>query len=331
MSHPSENANDAQSVADQVAEIQAQQKRSKTLAVLGLILAFAVLGGTILLVSANAEFFFKPNPDVDEAKRLAAQFTNDPACNALVDHVDAQAATWEKERGRIRKAIDSEDDKELAHIIGALEKQANTLATEQRRLEISVTKAADPRGDVRSQMSRYFRYTLRYNKTMQDALKARREALANPKPAPEGADAGESAPEASDAGTAVVKAPGLGVVKVDKPGDKTKPADPKAEYERAWKSMAKDQDSWRLFRQGPSPCGQRNGEVPALPEKRGELGEQWEPGDKNPLSIIKSPSKEDKSPSPLSPDSGPAAEAPTDGASPAKNDAGAPPDAPSTP
>lgn len=254
--------NDRQRAGSEFDELREVQRRTR--------LKWALIAGGLLAVSALlfvafAEyrvFFFRPKPDMKEVERVALAKTNDPACRALVDHIDQQQSNWTSRRVDLRKIDQSSSLSDVRAAREEIHAMVVVYDLEERRLETIVVRDPNVRGD----MNAYLKQVLRFLKRMDALLTARATALEAPPPA---ADAGKS-----DAGGSTLEVPGLGQIKLAKPDAGPAAASEDAwvaKYQRAWSVITEDQDKWRVFRQGPIPCGRREGKVPPIPAKARDL------------------------------------------------------------
>jgi hypothetical protein len=238
-------------------------------------LKWSLIAGVLVTVSVvlvvafveYREFFFRPKPDMNEVERVAFNKTNDPACRALIDNIDKQEVQWKASRLELQKVDESMD---VAAVEAAQKQVRDMLAVyglEERRLETIAVRDSNVRGDI----SKYIRHVLHYLKKMEQALDARIVELKSP-PAPE-SDAGAAD---GDAGVKTLQVPGLGevaVTKADAGAAEKGTTKPVVDYQRAWSMVTEDHDKWRVFRQGPIPCGRREGAVPRIPAKARDLSD----------------------------------------------------------
>ncbi len=261
-----------------IEELRQTERRGRTRATVIFVTLMALGAAAIALGITFREELFRPRPDMEAIEQVAEHWSNDPACRELIAQVDTQQQRWRAERQRIKGLWEADP---AAQDAGRQELRAliDTYELEARRLEIAIFQDRDTqtaegkwiRTDIRKDIRQYFKHVIFYLKKMDSLLAARQEerlAAAQP-PAEAGDDVG------------VLEVPGLGSVPVVPPraGQKAaKPAEAPADtWERAWSMVTEDHEKWRIFRQGPIPCGHREGEAPALPA----------PSSGNPLKDIK--------------------------------------------
>lgn len=232
----------------------------------------AVSVGLFALFATERAFFFRPKPDMKEVERLSFQDTNDPACRELVGNIDALETRWKSERMGLRKLFDATDKAAIEAGLKQVRHYTEVYRTEQRRAQIIITQ--DP--SVTADIARYLRHVLSYLKAMDQLLAERLAELNGVAEAKADDDAKDPTPRKVYDPTAIrtVEIPGLGKVAVTGTPLPSSPIDPSAmasktpaeRYLRAWSAVTEDHDKWRVFRQGPIPCGHRAGDVPPLPD-----------------------------------------------------------------
>lgn len=238
-----------------VAELAANQRKSRVVWTAVFLSAVVFLVAAIWLAAENRELLFAPKPDMSEVERLAFERSNDPACRQMVETLDARQQGWSQLRVELKELHASTDraaiEKGRASIVELME----TYRLEQRRLEIAVIQDRDAetaegrwhKTDLRGDIQRYFKHILHFLGKMEAALTERLAEL-----------------DGKVTGEPLVVA-GLGEVG-RKDGEKAATAGER--YQTAWSRVTEDHDKWRIFRQGPSPCGRREGAVPELPPER---------------------------------------------------------------
>jgi len=232
-----------------IAALTASQRKNRTVWTVVFVACVLFVVTSIWLAAENRELLFAPKPDMTEVERLAFEGSNDPACRQLVDTLDGRQKVWTQQRAGLKDLYTSTD--RAAIVAGRMELQVliETYKQEQRRLEIAVIQDRDTetfegrrhKTDLRADIQRYFKHVLHYLGKMEGLLGERLAEL--------------------DGGGARVDVPGLGEVKVVSGTG----ASPLERYQTAWSRVTEDHDKWRIFRQGPSPCGRREGAVPELP------------------------------------------------------------------
>ncbi len=247
---------DDQNFEQQLEAVMAAERSNRLKwGVIGLTVA-TVSVGLFVLFAEYRTFFFRPKPNMEEIKKVAFDKTNDPACRTLLDNVDKLKDRWEKERAALRPLYKSTDVEAIAKGRQVIAEMLDAYALERRRREIILTK--EPRSQT--ELAQYFRHVIFFLKKMDKLLAERVEAINNPAAAQ--ADAGTDGANA-DAGVFRKTDAGTLEVALNKP----KKEDPDKAYDRSWKLVTEDHDKWRIYRQGPVPCGQRDGDVPPVPDE----------------------------------------------------------------
>lgn len=261
-----------------IEELRQTERRGRTRATIIFVTLMALGAAAIALGITFREELFRPRPDMEAIEQVAEHWSNDPACRELITQVDTQQQRWRAERQRIKGIWEATDPAAIDAGRQELRGILDAYALEERRLEIAIFQDRDTqtaegkwiRTDIRKDIRQYFKHVIFYLKKMDSLLAARQE---------ERVAAAQPPAEAGDAG--MLEVPGLGSVPVVPPRkgqEAAKPPEaPAATWERAWSMVTEDQEKWRIFRQGPLPCGHREGDVPALPA----------PSQGNPLADIK--------------------------------------------
>lgn len=253
---------------EQLATIMAAE-RAKNIkwAVIGLLVVLASVGLFVLFATYRT-FFFRPKPDMVEVERVAFEKTNDPACRTMLTKVDELKDRWNEDRDALRPLIASKDAEAISGGRAKLQAMIENYKFEQRRREIIITKEPRSQGEL----AQYFKHVLFYLQKM-DTLLA--DAQTDIQRAPEPADAPKTGEgEAKDAeGEAEdqAKDPAATAKQDKEKGGEEAAETPQKAYERAWRLVTEDHDKWRVYRQGPVPCGPRDGEPPPVPEKMGQV------------------------------------------------------------
>jgi hypothetical protein len=223
---------------------------------------WAIYGFVVLLIGVGLiagfawfrEFWFRPTPDIDEIQQNVFDLTNDPACRELLENVDALQTNWTTERQGLRDLFDSNDPDTLQAGRKQVRSYLEAYRVEIRRVLIIKGQWRHVQRDIES----FLKHVVFYLEKMDAALEKKVISLAAAAAAPPDADAGADA----DTGPSDPIAEAVAAKKA---------GDPKANYERFWTHVTGDHDKWRIYRQGPIPCGKREGPVPELPDTPAEI------------------------------------------------------------
>ena len=232
--------------------LAAERKTRTKWALIGVVLALGSVGLFVLFAEYRT-FFFRPKPNMQEVERVALQKTNDPVCRTLLEHVDALKDDWRAHQVEMRTLHESTDVAAIEEGRERIAQMVTRYKVEQKRRELIIAKE----DRVHNELAAYFKHVLFFLDRMDALLQARAESLTAP---PEAADAGAIA-ERSDAGAQ------------SDAGEAREAESAQDTYTRAWRNVTEDHDKWRVYRQGPIPCGQRTGPVPELPPAPSALGE----------------------------------------------------------
>lgn len=238
------------------AMLEAQKAYKRRWAIYGfLVLLLGV--GLIAGFAWFREFWFKPQPDMKQLEKNVYDLTNDPACRELLTNVDALQERWTVERDELSTAFASTDPKVIQAARKKVRAYLAVYHVENRRVLIIKGQWRHVQPDIQ----RFLQHVIFYLEKMDSALEQRVLALAADAASAK-ADAGpadeDAGPSDADEGTRDPIAEAVA---------KKKKKDPAADYQRFWDHVTQDHDKWRIYRQGPIPCGKREGEVPPLPDK----------------------------------------------------------------
>ena len=224
------------------------------------ITSAAVSVGLFSIFWNNQAYFFRPKPDMEEVERISYQKSDDPACRSLISAIDKTEEGWKTERLSLKTLFESDDTTAILAGLKTIREHLKSVTYERRRVQIIITK--DP--NVVSDIARYLKHLQRYLRDMDRSLTARLIAL---KPA-----LAESQPKFElpvDKRPDSVFVEGFGKLRVKKIKKDTR--EPEVAYNFAWSKVTGDHEKWRVFRQGAIPCGQRHGDLPAVPEEDASL------------------------------------------------------------
>jgi hypothetical protein len=237
-----------------IAAIQAQRRRSQMKWAAVGVLVVAVTVTLYFLGFRYREELFRPKPNMEEIEAAAFSISNDPACREMIKNVDDLQVRWKERRKGLRDLLVEGDA--AAVEAGRLEVQhfLEAYKLERRRLPIIIVHDSEVPGDI----LRYLKHITHYLNRMDELLGARLQALKAPAEDAAEGDAKQQEAQEGDTGEA-------------RKGKKDKKAkveqSPEELYSKAWSAITEDHEKWRVFRQGPLPCGKREGEVPPLPEE----------------------------------------------------------------
>ena len=231
------------------AMLEAQRAYKRRWAIYGFVVLLAGVG-LIAGFGYFREFWFRPTPDIAEVEKNVFDLTNDPACRELLENVDVLQVRWTKERDALRTLYDADPDD-----IQAGRRQIRTYLDAYQIERRRVTIIKGQWRHVRRDIDAFLAHIVFYLDKMDGALEQRVLGLAAAAHA--GADIGIADAGTTDAGPRDPIAEAVA---------KKNASDPKADYERFWSHVTADHDKWRIYRQGPIPCGKREGPVPALPD-----------------------------------------------------------------
>lgn len=264
---PKHSGDSQETYEEQLATIMAAE-RAKNIkwAVIGLLVVLTSVGLFVLFATYRT-FFFRPKPDMIEVERVAFEKTNDPACRTMLTKVDELKDRWNDDRDALRPLIASKDLEAIADGRARLQAMIENYKFEQRRREIIITKEPRSQGEL----AQYFKHVLFYLQKMDTLLADAQTSLQR---APEAADSPKVDEGSKEKGNDEARdkaADPTAADEQDKAGGDAEAETPQKAYERAWRLVTEDHDKWRVYRQGPVPCGAREGEPPPVPEKMGQV------------------------------------------------------------
>lgn len=255
MDNSNQNPDDLQQTIN---EIQQQRRQSQ--------MKWAAVGVLIIAVTATLYFLgfryreelFRPKPDMQEIEAAAFSISNDPACREMIKNVDDLQVRWKERRKDLRGLLAQEDA--AAVEAGRLEVQhfLEAYKLERRRLPIIIVHDSEVPGDI----LRYLKHITHYLKRLDELLASHLQTLKTPPAAP-----GEGSPRGQEPKQEASKKDEPQEGKKGKKGAGKKELSPEELYDQALSAVTEDHEKWRVFRQGPLPCGKREGEVPPLPEE----------------------------------------------------------------
>ena len=221
--------------------LAAERRNRIRWAIIGLLMLLGSVGLFVLFAEYRV-FFFRPKPDMKEVERVAFKKTNDPVCRELLAKVDAIKDSWRSEQLSMKDLYEKGSAAEVAKGRARLQQMIGAYEIEKQRRVLMIPKE----DRVHAELSAYFKHVLFYLRQMDDLLAQKQ----GPPPAEPVADAG-----GGDADADADSDADAGVKKEAPAGER---------YIRAWRLVTEDHDKWRVYRQGPVPCGQRRGPTPAF-------------------------------------------------------------------
>mgnify|MGYP006928174972 CR=1 FL=1 len=240
------------------AMLEAQKAYKRRWAIYGFVVL--LIGVTLIATFAwFREFWFRPTPDIEQIQQNVFDLTNDPACRELLENVDGLQARWVTERDGLRTLFASDDPAALQAGRKQIREYLTAYRLENRRALIIVGQWRHVQRDIQS----FLKHVIFYLEKMDGALEQKVLALASA-----AAQRGDAGAVAADAGTTADTGERDPIAEAVA---KKKAGDPTENYERFWTHVTGDHDKWRIYRQGPIPCGQREGAVPELPPTPKEI------------------------------------------------------------